>query len=83
MRKTSLDEFPQFLNVLKGDMSIIGPRPDLDSEMALYQGDEGRKLEVTPGITATPRHTAAIRCRGTIGLPSTCITSTICRSCLT
>ena len=51
MRKTSLDEFPQFLNVLKGDMSIIGPRPDLDSEMALYQGDEGRKLEVTPGIT--------------------------------
>lgn len=32
-------------------MSIIGPRPDLDSEMALYQGDEGRKLEVTPGIT--------------------------------
>ena len=45
------DDLPQFLNVLKGDMSIIGPRPDLDSEMALYQGDEGRKLEVTPGIT--------------------------------
>lgn len=51
MRKTSLDELPQVLNVLKGDMSLIGPRPDLQREMDLYQGDEGRKLEVKPGIT--------------------------------
>lgn len=51
MRKTSLDELPQFLNVLKGDMSIIGPRPDLERECELYEGDEGRKLEVRPGIT--------------------------------
>ncbi|NHM15523.1 sugar transferase [Eggerthellaceae bacterium zg-887] len=51
MRKTSLDELPQFLNVLKGDMSVIGPRPDLQRETELYEGDEGRKLEVRPGIT--------------------------------
>ena len=51
MRKTSLDELPQFLNVLKGDMSIIGPRPDLERECELYEGDEGRKLEVRPCIT--------------------------------
>lgn len=51
MRKTSLDEFPQFLNVLKGDMSVVGPRPDLSRETELYRGNEGRKLEVKPGIT--------------------------------
>jgi lipopolysaccharide/colanic/teichoic acid biosynthesis glycosyltransferase len=51
LRKTSLDELPQVLNVLKGDMSFIGPRPDLPEEVALYQGDEGRKLEVRPGIS--------------------------------
>ncbi len=51
MRKTSLDEFPQFLNVLKGDMSVVGPRPDLRRETELYRGDEGRKLEVKPGVT--------------------------------
>ena len=51
MRKTSLDEIPQFLNVLRGDMSVVGPRPDLKREMELYQGDEGEKLRVRPGIT--------------------------------
>ena len=51
LRRTSLDETPQILNVLLGDMSIIGPRPDLEEEGALYEGDEGRKLEVLPGIT--------------------------------
>lgn len=51
MRRTSLDEFPQFLNVLIGNMSLIGPRPDLAEETALYEGDEGRKLEVKPGIS--------------------------------
>ena len=51
MRKTSLDEIPQFLNVLKGDMSIIGPRPDLKRETELYQGDESLKLTVKPGVT--------------------------------
>ena len=51
MRKTSLDEMPQFLNVLKGDMSVVGPRPDLRRETELYQGDEPLKLTVKPGIT--------------------------------
>lgn len=51
MRKTSLDEFPQFLNVLIGNMSFIGPRPDLQRETELYEGDEGDKLLVKPGIT--------------------------------
>lgn len=51
MRRTSLDEFPQFINVLKGDMSVVGPRPDLRRETELYQGNEGDKLLVLPGIT--------------------------------
>ncbi len=51
MRKTSLDELPQIFNVLKGDMALIGPRPDLDREVELYQGEEGQKLLVKPGIT--------------------------------
>ena len=51
MRKTSLDEIPQFLNVLTGDMSVVGPRPDLKRETELYRGDEGLKLTVKPGVT--------------------------------
>ena len=51
IRKTSLDETPQILNVIKGDMSIIGPRPDLPEQLSLYEGNEVRKLEVRPGIT--------------------------------
>lgn len=51
MRRTSLDEFPQFLNVLLGTMSVIGPRPDLQRETELYEGNEGEKLLVKPGIT--------------------------------
>lgn len=51
MRKTSLDEIPQFLNVIKGDMSVIGPRPDLRRETELYRGDEHLKLSIKPGVT--------------------------------
>ena len=51
MRKTSLDEMPQILNVLQGDMSVVGPRPALRRETELYEGDEGLKLTVKPGIT--------------------------------
>ena len=51
IRRTSLDEFPQFLNVLKGDMSIVGTRPPLLSETALYEPHHRVRLAVKPGIT--------------------------------
>jgi lipopolysaccharide/colanic/teichoic acid biosynthesis glycosyltransferase len=51
IRKTSLDETPQLINIIKGDMSIIGPRPDLPEHMELYEGNEARKLEIRPGVT--------------------------------
>lgn len=51
IRKTSIDETPQLLNIIKGDMSIIGPRPDLPEHMELYEGNEDRKLEIRPGVT--------------------------------
>jgi undecaprenyl phosphate N,N'-diacetylbacillosamine 1-phosphate transferase len=51
IRKTSLDETPQLLNIIKGDMSIIGPRPDLPEHRGLYEGNEERKLEIRPGVT--------------------------------
>ena len=51
MRKTSLDEIPQFLNVLTGDMSVVGPRPDLRRETELYRPGEEVKLTVKPGVT--------------------------------
>jgi exopolysaccharide biosynthesis polyprenyl glycosylphosphotransferase len=51
MRKFSLDELPQLLNVLKGDMSLVGPRPPLVSEFAKYKLAHKRRLDVSPGIT--------------------------------
>ncbi|MBC8071572.1 MAG: sugar transferase [Deltaproteobacteria bacterium] len=51
IRKTSIDELPQFFNVLFGDMSLVGPRPPLPSEVALYEGWQRRRLSVRPGIT--------------------------------
>lgn len=51
VRKTSLDEIPQLLNVIKGDMSLIGPRPLLPSYLPLYDDFQRRRNEVKPGIT--------------------------------
>lgn len=51
VRKTSLDEIPQLLNVIKGDMSLIGPRPLLPSYLELYNDFQRRRHEVKPGIT--------------------------------
>ena len=51
IRKTSLDEIPQLFNVLKGDMSIIGPRPLLPDYLHLYSPFQNRRHEVKPGIT--------------------------------
>lgn len=51
VRKTSLDEIPQLLNVVKGDMSLIGPRPLLVSYLPLYNQEQKRRHEIRPGIT--------------------------------
>jgi len=51
VRKTSLDEIPQLLNVIKGDMSLIGPRPLLPSYLPLYNEFQKRRHDVRPGIT--------------------------------
>lgn len=53
IRKFSLDELPQLWNVFIGDMSLVGPRPPLPSEVAKYTPYQRRRLQVTPGITCT------------------------------
>ena len=51
IRKYKLDEFPQFINVLKGDMSIVGPRPEVKEYVDLYSSEQREILNVKPGIT--------------------------------
>ena len=51
LRRSSLDELPQLINVIKGEMSIVGPRPNLPSEVSHYLPWQKKRLEVTPGIT--------------------------------
>ena len=51
VRSTSIDELPQLINVLKGDMALIGPRPLLPQYLPLYSKDQARRHEVRPGIT--------------------------------
>jgi exopolysaccharide biosynthesis polyprenyl glycosylphosphotransferase len=51
IRKLSIDELPQLLNVLTGEMSLVGPRPPVPREVDQYEFDQRRRLEVTPGIT--------------------------------
>ena len=51
VRKTSLDELPQLFNVLKGDMSFIGPRPLLVSYLTLYNDEQKKRHNIKPGIT--------------------------------
>lgn len=51
VRATSIDELPQLINVLKGDMALIGPRPLLPEYLPLYSEEQARRHEVRPGIT--------------------------------
>jgi lipopolysaccharide/colanic/teichoic acid biosynthesis glycosyltransferase len=67
LRKTSLDELPQMWNVLKGDMSLVGPRPPMPYEVELYQERHLPRLAVTPGLTGL----AQINGRAGIGFEDT------------
>lgn len=64
LRKSKLDELPQLINVLRGEMSIVGPRPEDPRYVALYTDEQKRVLEVRPGITSLAsilyRHEEAI-----------------------
>ncbi len=51
LRKTKIDEFPQLINVLRGDMSFVGPRPEVRQYVELFRQDYEEILKVTPGIT--------------------------------
>ncbi len=51
LRKTKLDETPQLINILKGEMSIVGPRPEVPKYVALYNEEQRKVLEVRPGLT--------------------------------
>ena len=61
LRKTSLDELPQLWNVLRGEMSLVGPRPPLPSEVALYEPHHFARLTVVPGMTGLWQVTARKR----------------------
>ena len=51
LRKTSLDELPQLINILRGELSIIGPRPVIEKELEKYGNNKEKFLSVTPGLT--------------------------------
>jgi len=65
LRLSSLDEFPQFINILKGDMSFIGPRPTVRSQVEKYNARQIRRLEVKPGISGL----AQVSGRNTLSWP--------------
>ena len=68
LRRTSLDELPQFWNVLKGDMSLVGPRPVVEEELELYGDDKDLMLSVRPGLTGA----WAVNGRQSVGYPQRC-----------
>lgn len=65
LRKTSLDELPNLINVLKGEMSLVGPRPTLSYQVEQYTPEQRRRLNARPGVTGL----AAIRGRNSISWP--------------
>ena len=68
LRATSLDELPQLFNILKGEMSFVGPRPVIESELEWYGSDRDKFLSVTPGLTGW----WACHGRSTVGYPERC-----------
>jgi lipopolysaccharide/colanic/teichoic acid biosynthesis glycosyltransferase len=64
LRRLSLDELPQLLNVLRGDMSLVGPRPEEEQVVRRYGIVERRRLKVKPGITGLQQ----VECRGGVSL---------------
>lgn len=67
LRKTSLDELPQLINIIKGDMSLIGPRPEIPEIVELYSSDDRIRLLVKPGVTGL----AQVNGRGDLELSET------------
>lgn len=63
LRRFSLDELPNLINVLRGEMNIIGPRPTIPAQVALYTAQQRRRLEVKPGITGWAQ------INGRVGIP--------------
>lgn len=68
LRETSLDELPQLINVLKGDMSLVGPRPMLPYYLNLYNDFQRRRNEVKPGITGWAQVNGRMPFRGNANL---------------
>ena len=68
LRRTSLDELPQFINILKGDMSIVGPRPIVDEELLWYGDEKYKLLSVKPGLTGW----WAVNGRSDVSYPDRC-----------